>query len=314
MQRRTAFTLVELLVVIAIIGILVALLLPAVQAAREAARTTQCSNKMKQIALALHTYHAAHGAFPPGCITNVSGLMCSGGKINRDTRAPWTVLVLPFLEQQARYLQFDLEGTFSGVITDEVNKTTDNVEQQSQPNPAFWCPSDPEANGDASTNNYYGVQGGGAEPACIPPGQGGYTEFRTWVFFDNGIFFNNSRIKIGDIRDGASNVFLLGESNYQMPIGPGVAYGQSWASAFRTHGNWNRVNNVAAAQEGINLFPTKGWTLSYDARTFGSFHPGGCQFAMADGSVHFVSESIDLTLYRSLGARSDSLPVGGFQR
>ncbi len=312
--RQTGFTLVELLVVIPIIGVLVALLLPAVQSAREAARALTCKNKIKQLALALHNYHAGHRVFPPGCVTNVRGTMCSGGRINLDGRAPWTVLVLPFLEQEARWSRFKFDATFNGVITDDVYQNSGNRAEQERPNAAYQCPSDPNSQPDVSNNNYYGVQGGGATPECIPPGQPGYTEFRNWVFFTNGIFFNNSSVRIGHIHDGTTNVFLLGETRYQTPTTQQAVYGQSWASSFRTHGNWNRVNNVAASQEPINLFPVTGWMLSYDARTFGSFHPGGCHFAMADGSVHFVSENIDLATYRALGARSDGLPLGGLPR
>jgi len=310
---RLGFTLVELLVVIAIIGILIALLLPAVQSAREAARRIQCGNKIKQIALALHNYHTSHGAFPPGGVNNVGGTMCEGGRINLDNRAPWTVLVLPYLEQMNRYERFNLKGTFYGVITDERNTNVDNAVEQKRPNAAFQCPSDPRSKAEVHNNNYYGVQGGGAEPTCIPPGQSGYTEFRNWVFYTNGIFFNNSAIRVTDILDGSTNVFMIGETKYQTPYDPVLRphYGQSWASAFRTHGNWNRVNNLAAAQVQINLAPVTNWGLSWDARTFGSYHPGGCHFAMADGSVHFVSENIDLDTYRSLGNRHDGQPTGG---
>jgi prepilin-type N-terminal cleavage/methylation domain-containing protein len=162
--RRSGFTLVELLVVIAIIGILVALLLPAIQAAREAARRTQCSNNAKQIGLALHNYHDTHQAFPAGAwnfsaagVTNDSCTAPASGR-----RAPWTVLILPYMEYQALYETADLEAQFVCSNT-EPPTSGPNREVWNTNVPTYQCPSFPTRAKNAPDNhgNYYGVMGGG---------------------------------------------------------------------------------------------------------------------------------------------------------
>ena len=306
-----AFTLVELLVVIAIIGILIALLLPAVQAAREAARRAQCSNNLKQIGLALHNYHSAHKVFPPGGITHLTECLLVGSS-SRDGGAPWTVFILPFLEDQNRYDRYDFKGSFADL---HWTPGADNHAVQFEPNARFQCPSDPNSADDVCNTNYYGCQGGGLDgPACTAttPGR---------VFFHNGIFHNNSKVKIGHVIDGTSNVFLVGETKY-CPIKPGNpadAYA-SWDTSLRVYPSdaFPLPSGLCAAWEGINSADWHTWnpalrfTGNVAASTFGSHHSGGCQFAMADGSVHFVAETIDLAVYRGLGARDDGLPAGGF--
>ena len=140
--RRTlhGFTLVELLVVIAIIGILIGLLLPAVQSAREAARRMQCSNQLKQLGLALHGYHTAHGVFPPGGITKRPRTECLlKGSESTDGGAPWTVMILPYLEGTAQYEQYDFNKPFSSMHW----TSTPNRAVQFRPNAQFQCPTDP---------------------------------------------------------------------------------------------------------------------------------------------------------------------------
>ncbi len=130
------FTLVELLVVIAIIGILIALLLPAVQAAREAARRMHCANNLKQIGLALLNYESQHGVFPPGGVTKTTTCNLSGSEAD-DSMAPWTVVILPFLEDMARYKEYDLRAAFAP--TYRITGAT-NYSKQFKPNAKFECP------------------------------------------------------------------------------------------------------------------------------------------------------------------------------
>jgi len=315
-ETRSGFTLIELLVVIAIIAILVALLLPAVQQAREAARRSQCKNNLKQIGLALHNYHDTHTVFCPGAVaipgvapwtgTNIEWCRKSPGAYKEY--APWTVLILPYLEQAALYDQFLFTQQFSVMW----NRTTyhghaTNHEAGDRQLSAFECPSDPMANAENRISNYKGVQGGGLDHDC------GTTQYR---FYTNGILYVNSKTRFRDITDGTSNTFLCGESIYN-PITATGTSGQSirWASTVAMRNDGRLTGNLTAARDGINSWagnPETGNTQIIMSHTFSSRHPGGCHFLMADGSVQFFSENMDITTYRSLGIRDDGLPIGGW--
>jgi len=305
--KCNGFTLIELLVVIAIIAILIALLLPAVQQAREAARRADCKNRMKQLGLALHNYLDTHRTFPSGGITNGGQLSngCPGNSSFQVTGsgAPWTVMILPFLEETARYNEFNFSSPFpyrNGWPASTFPNITPQFKQLSN----YQCPSDPSSSEGIPNNNYFGVQGGGSALNC-----GRFA-------FNNGTLFYNSKIGMRDITDGTSNTFLLGETKYHITselTGDTINF-FSWASGPRnaTASNTELIpSNTAATMEIINgVGPLFSWT--YQSRYFGSYHVGGCHFAAADGSVHFVSENIDLATYRSLGIRNDGLPLGGF--
>lgn len=309
------FTLVELLVVIAIIGILVALLLPAIQTAREAARRTQCTNKVKQLVAALHNYHDAHGTFPPGTQTggqknySTAGWCGSDPGSGSDSRASWTVLILPFIEGASQYALFDCNLRFTS--TSNVVGAAVNQAQFLLNNPNYQCPTDVNSKPDNNNLSYFGVQGGGATPNCS--NNGGLR-----VFYINGILYHNSRTNIRDVIDGTSNVFLIGESKYLLSRGgrtDGVVC--SWASGAKLDATYGSPLICAAALLSINSVTGHGGmmdTLNYDSRLFGSFHPGGCQFGLGDGSVRFINEAIDLNLYRQLGARDDGLPTEGLPK
>jgi type II secretory pathway pseudopilin PulG len=201
---------VELLVVIAIIGILIALLLPAVQAAREAARRSQCSNKLKQLGLAMHNYHDTHRSFPPGTQTawavdyNEAG-WCGSETGAANVRASWTVLILPYLEQAARAKAFDYGKKFTS--TSNIPGVSVNHTQFLASNPSYQCPSDVNSSPDNNNLCYFGVHGGGTSPSCT-------TAAETRAFYINGVLFHNSAVKFRDITDGTTNVLLLGESKW----------------------------------------------------------------------------------------------------
>jgi len=327
---RPGFTLVELLVVIAIIGILIALLLPAVQAAREAARRMQCSNHLKQIALAHHNYMSAHGSFPPAQANHAITLtVCNPPSFGRMPEglgwAPWTVMILPFLEEAARYDAFDMSAPFdcgfpgNPPYTGYGGGTTPNYYEQIKPLGKYQCPSDPVSRPELPNNNYFAVMGGGPQPEtgvhtypCT-----GHPTAPDRVFFNNGVFFLNSTTRPRDILDGTSNVFMLGESIYMNTPQGFPRCSNSWATgAHGDYNNWVMLASTAAAVDPINSNPINvavagSWDIQN--RLFGSRHPGGCHFALADGSAHFVSENIDLNLYRQLAARDDGLPTGGFR-
>ncbi|WP_425614782.1 DUF1559 domain-containing protein [Anatilimnocola sp. NA78] len=294
LRRSAAFTLVELLVVIAIIGVLVALLLPAVQAAREAARRTHCKNNLKQIAIAIHNYHDTHLYLPPGYISSNPGVAgstswCRTGGVQR---APWTVLILPYSEQSAQHSKFN----FNIVFQDTSNQMDAVNGAVVVPMKMYQCPSDIRLQQNKIWNSYFGVQGGGAAPDC---GNSSCSAANERGMYVTGMLYGGSKLGFRNATDGTANVFLVGESRY------GSA---AWAASAKQD-SCAYARNLAGAQDAINLFKTQG---VHDTRGFSSFHPGGAGFTMLDGSVHFISQNIDLAAYRQLGQREDALPTGGF--
>tara|TARA_R110002095_G_scaffold76879_1_gene65797 strand:+ start:7262 stop:8233 length:972 start_codon:yes stop_codon:yes gene_type:complete len=316
-RRRPGFTLIELLVVIAIIAILIALLLPAVQQAREAARRSACKNKMKQIGLALHNYHDAHGVFPSGFGSERNVLTSSGGRdllgisAASGQRAPWAVVLLPFLEQGNLYEQFDLSGPFSGVATENAGVNQSLIYKQ---NSTFQCPSDPNS-GTASNTNYIAVSGGGTNSDAW---RDGHTCCSNRVHMNNGIFWVNSSTRIRDITDGTTNTFMVAETKYQAVKAAVTTY-MSWAGTTRSGGASGdccvTTVSIGAAIDSINskvLNGPPGLDTETIMRQFGSFHEGGCHVTLADGSTRFLSENMDITIYRLLGQRGDGTPIGEY--
>ncbi len=313
-----AFTLVELLVVIAIIGILVGLLLPAVQAAREAARRMQCSNNVKQTSLACHNYESAFRTFPPGGIVSytparlaamTAANFCTTGS-NR-TQAPWTVLILPFLEETNLYNRFDFSRTFTG--SSNIRGQLPNSELFFTVMSKYQCPSDPDSTSTVYNGNYLGVQGGG--PTTGVGSAPCSTQGGTRVFFQNGMIYANSKVTHGSIPDGTTNTFLIGESRY-MPT-PRMRNGgphAGWASSLKADNRFAVPLTFAGAVLQINaqrrMGPPDGF--AFVSRIFGSMHVGGCHFGLADGSVQFISESIDINTYRLLSIRNDGQVIGSF--
>ena len=178
---RTAFTLIELLTVIAIIGVLVALLLPAVQAAREAARKTSCQNNLKQIGLGLHTYHNTHGSLPTGCIE------WRGWPSNpTDRQFAWSALLLPFIEQQNVHRQINFGAPFDAAENAEAAETRIKT---------YQCPTAPESDQVRGPSNYGGLFG----------------EIIVDKTQDDGLFVYERSIEFRDIRDGLSTTVAVSE-------------------------------------------------------------------------------------------------------
>jgi len=305
-NRARGFTLVELLVVIAIIGVLVALLLPAVQAAREAARRTQCSNKLRQLALACHNYHDTLLTLPSGGI-NLSTLTganwCSTGALEH-TRAPWSVLILPYIEEGNLYDKFKFGEQFTSSSNVPGSATNDALFKLN--NPKFQCPSSAISTRSTNNTDYFAVQGGGPTPDCST--QGG-----TRVFYKNGAMFWRSGITLAAITDGTSNTYLLGETRYCLtPSGRPDGFHAGWASGLKSDA-YGAPMVLAAAKEQPNSIKQHGGntdTLNIHSRLFGSFHPAGLHMAMADGSVQFVSNNISLAIHQQTAIRDDGLPIG----
>jgi prepilin-type N-terminal cleavage/methylation domain-containing protein/prepilin-type processing-associated H-X9-DG protein len=282
-----AFTLIELLVVITIIGILIALLLPAVQAAREASRRIQCANNLKQIGLALHQYHEAITLFPPGSILTHDG----------THRAGWRALLLPYMEQKSLFDQLDVSVDMDAAPNTPVGRNYIP--------PMYACPSavpviDPYDN--YKVGSYIGVMGPGRGTDVIGLEQGHCGNVAT-----DGLLYPGSHRQFASVRDGASNTLAVAERVYN-------AYAwlvDSWSPESSRICSWGAAN----IRWPINSDPEKIGYYVYDAynpaatpRTilfndiwFGSSHPGGMNSAFVDGSVHFLSQNIDWTVFGDLG-------------
>jgi len=303
-RNAMAFTLVELLVVIAIIGILIALLLPAVQAAREAARRGQCTNHLKQLALGLANYEGSFKVFPPG------RLGCDGsGACTQDYERVGTsglVMLLPYVEQQALYDRFDFtNGPWSSVNTTWL---TTNAEAIAKIVPTYVCPSDtskpytdspPSSSTRGGTGNYAFVTGSYGPSSGISD---------SVKFQNNGLFYYLAAHRIADVTDGLSMTMFVGE-------------------VIETHTSnssniWSYAGRHADCQRStdnpLNTPPEEGVVLTlYGLAVNGAFasrHPGGANFAFGDGHVSFLSETIDLATYRALSTRAggETLKDGGY--
>lgn len=324
--QRHGFTLIEVLVAVGIIAILIALLLPAVQQSREASRRLSCQNKLHQIGLAMQNYQSEHKVFPPGGVhttTAEPGTIPTGSQMT-DGRAPWTVLILPFLDESTRYNAFNFNATFACRADLTANTVDPNLTQQFLPMTKYECPSDISGHG-GKCSNYAACQGGGtpddATQTASFPGQ------LPRLFYDNGLFYHNSSVGLASITDGSSNTVMIGETKYigtERSFAPKNAW-WPWSASIRADDDRQHVSlfNISATCDPIN-FPQNGEFTEDDIRShrgvfegaghggqqrvFGSWHKGGAHFGMADGSVHFLNENMDINVYRSLGKRADGAP------
>lgn len=293
--RPRGFTLVELLVVIAIIGVLIALLLPAVQAAREAARRMSCSNNLKQLGLAAHLHHDTHEALPAGWQGYVAGTRVphSGG----PPGWAWGAHLLPYVEQA------NLEGTlnYNLPVADPANAAA-----RTTPLAVFRCPSD-TGNGrfhfeeshdhgghdhadddvEFATANYVADFGTTDIHQCesVPQGQ---------RCVGDGTFYHNSDTRLADILDGLSQTVLVGERSSELG-----------------YATWAGIPSGDQCAPGMVL-----GSASYppnedadDIHNFSSWHPAGAQFLFADGSVRLLTDTIDIRVYHALCTRAGGEPV-----
>ncbi|EAQ79964.1 hypothetical protein DSM3645_05060 [Blastopirellula marina DSM 3645] len=282
----------ELLVVIAIIGVLIALLLPAVQQAREAARRMSCSNNLKQIGLGLHNYHDTHGSLPPMIIQPETDNAPAWG---------WSALMLPMLE-----LGNEHDALQVGPLTlTQSAATTAGAEVLGKPLNAFLCASD-AATTDVTDKKISNVfLGRSSYPGVNGRGPRAYYEDLFVQVLCQGVF--NSRKKgyrFGEIVDGLSNTTVVGERSYSVRGTPDVTI-TNWAgtsaSATDDAGYKGAMEVSATAGYPINE-PGPNWQFKH---WFRSMHPGGGQFTFADGSVHFLSDTIDMATYGYLADRQD---------
>lgn len=344
-SRRRGFTLIELLVVIAIIAILIALLLPAVQQAREAARRTQCKNNLKQLGLALHNYNDVYSVLPSGHQAHFSnwrdigdndrtGYATSGTTGTNFAKANWSWMayILPMLEQSSAFESLDVNGRRA----DQALATPEGQRIMQTPIAAFLCPSDSKPD---LTDSFRDVEPSNSEtdiPVIISNyvasnrGQAASRQTRGRMNqFTDGLFYVNSKTRFRDITDGTSNVLCVGERawTYKATDGNGVrqtveskaglglvvrattdsnrsCFGCGYSDALGVAGTGINHNNILSSSGVFNS--------TYARSTYSSSHTGGAQFLLADGSVHFLSENLDINVFEHLGERADGEVVGEF--
>ena len=317
------FTLVELLVVIAIIGILVALLLPAIQAAREAARRAQCANNMRQIGMALHLHHDQIKRFPPGFVAHNAGQAAFDagnldGTARNKPRAPseatWIALILPFIEQASVYDTVDwTQWHFDSSGRHMWHNTI----------PMFHCPSDvrPQpsdtyesvgyftlARGNYVANNGFGpMREFQTGPGHVTPLQRD-TPLGTLGEEAAGVFYANSWLALSDLRDGASNTVLVSETRAVRNTrdGRGILF---YPEGPLYHHNYSpnslvpdevRTAWCASTPDAPCIGAYAGWNQRRDTRTARSSHPGGVHVLLGDGSTRFVGDTIHLNVWWAL--------------
>lgn len=316
-QRTRGFTLVELLVVIAIIGVLVGLLLPAVQAAREAARRMQCSNNLKQIGLAMHNYADAHRKFPPGWLFFDPRMSGRGDRVNRLPGWAWSTMILPFIEQGNIFnrLNFDGRGLSAVPNNQVVNQSfaLQHCPSSGDPEHIILGPDTLPITPGIASSNYLGVAGSFVSSAYYnqPAGR------------KNGMMIEDQSMGFGDITDGTSNTLIVGEvalsGNGRNSGTGGFLWDPKWYGSIQTRGGLTRADapeSVVRAGE-FRMNPPAVASDNVKRNSFKSRHTGGAQFALADGSVHFISQSIDHTQTGWGPINNGSVrweQVGAFQR
>jgi len=339
MRRPKGFTLIELLVVIAIIGVLIALLLPAVQAAREAARRSQCVNNLRQLGLAAHNYHSAVGSFPMANATAYHDI----GATDLTDWGTWSAqaFLLPYLEQKPVYDAMNFNWTCWWGYGANANATAFNTRLA-----VFICPSDGTETtswGEPMLNNYHGSMG---------------TTTDIWNQSSTGMFAHRLSIKESSVKDGLSNTILFSEAlvgsdtigtkwrdsvtgttganasllNPLVPVGGQLQFApavltalQECTTAFQGTSNhtWNRGWRWGPGSPGLTLFNTVVTPNSQQYQwsgcrfgcpgcgvDFGNFlnanssHPGGVNVGMADGSVKFIKDSIAPQTWWAIGTKA----------
>ncbi|MHC4179343.1 MAG: DUF1559 family PulG-like putative transporter [Planctomycetota bacterium] len=293
-QKRCGFTLIELLVVVAIIGILISLLLPAIQAAREAARRVQCMNNLTQLGVALQNYQSAHRVLPPGTIDPKGPIRTKP----QGYHMSWMVQLLPYIEERSTFKNID----FSVGVYNKNNAPVRAISIA-----LFRCPSYtgstamPAGSPVAWLSNYAGCHHDVEAPIDVG---------------NNGVLFLNSRISSRDVSDGTTHTIFLGEK-----LGGNRDLG--WMSGTRaTLRNTGAAIGATLGDDGLGWYQDPEGAERPETAAekkaqlqvggFGSEHPTGSHFLFGDGAVHLVSDAISPTVFQQLGHRADGkLLTGG---
>jgi len=311
---RIGFTLVELMVVIAIVGIIIALLLPAVQAAREAARRSQCGNHLRNLGLAFHHHHDAHKFFPSGGWgSNWMGDPDMG--FGRSQPGSWMFSVLPFIEEEALF-SLGKSGSRQWPVPMEKKQRLGKV--AATPLPIFHCPSRraPKAypanytyvgafnwfhdGGDLARNDYVGSVGSGSSSwSMIYATYDNQDTYSGWPNASdfNGLVFMRSEVRIRHITDGTSQTYMVGEKNVMVE-----AYEAAVVDNGDDEGCFAGHNGDVVRSTGWGPQPDRAGALFFDS--WGSAHPGVFHMMFADGSVRGLSFEIEAEIHRALGTRA----------
>lgn len=292
-RKQQGFTLIELLVVIAVIGVLVALLLPAVQQAREAARRTQCKNNLKQMGIALHGYHDSHRTLPPGYLYRI-------GPEGNGAGFGWGAMLLPHFDQAPLYNQFN----WNVPLYDSINKTPRERHLE-----VFLCPSDGHSpKGFVEMGPVPERYAMACYVACFgPPDLDDDQEQRL------GMFSRNSRTRFQDVSDGLSNTMMAGERENGpfrggAQIGNHFSYETAWAGSIRDwDDNSDDHGHMVLFQTGHVPNDSKS-----DDRDVSAPHAGIAQFLLGDGSVRSIGANIDFRVYTALGTRAGGESIGAY--
>ena len=329
-NRRSGFTLIELLVVIAIIAVLIALLLPAVQQAREAARRSECKNKLKQIGLALHNHHEAYSRLPPSA-ANDSPPFGTGGN---NWGSSWMVFILPYVDQAAMFNKWAFTGQ-SGYTNNQNSNGTCSGKKMT----AYACPSSLRIQMSPSqptswVSHYTAIAGAvdGAIPGFSDPTRSvsGVPNTGVGIIARSGCMFNLSQINFRDITDGTTNVMLVGEASgilFDTSGNPNLGWHPGWQHAWSmgctNSFSGDRAFNSTTIRYSPNDFRNAGagnigWTQNVGGisdnqgvnHPLTSNHVGGVHVLLGDGSVRMVSDNIDYATFARLAVRDDGQALG----